>query len=547
MAKLYGKIKASELMTFDKSFARSNGQPLDSTEVFYSLTEAQEYASTDVAYIGQKIVVIETANEETTVTHYSIEADNSLKELGVTLVGDGLTVEVIDGKISLVGMDSVSDTTKKYQPVLTNGKLTWQELSDTTVEGLDASLKALESEVDTNTANIDLINNKIGEVVEGKTVIEMINEAQEAATYDDTEIIGLINDNTDAIATLCSDATVEGSVDKKITDSINDFATKVTDNGTIDTFKELVDYVGTHGGEAAEMASAIETLETKMGEKSVQVQIDEAINAKNLDQYATDEDVLEVIERVELLEDESHKHDNKTLLDTYTQTEDDLSDAVAKKHEHSNGTVLDTITADKIASWDEAEKNIIASIDDTQFNVDADRKLTLLDIDMGKITGLADTLEDKADKGTTLAEYGITDAYTKTETEGRIQEVLDGLSDTSETAASVAQALETYKTSNDQRVDTIEGKLSNIADGAQVNVLEAIKINGVSQAISDKTVDIPIATDELLGVVIGSDAENKVAIANDGTMEVNSINVNKLIQSENEFLILNGGSAKLND
>ena len=99
MAKLYGEIKASELMTFDKSFARSNGQPLDSTEVFYSLTEAQDYASTDVAYIGQKIVVIETANEETTVTHYSIETDNSLKELGVTL---GVRAELTKDEIELL-------------------------------------------------------------------------------------------------------------------------------------------------------------------------------------------------------------------------------------------------------------------------------------------------------------------------------------------------------------------------------------------------------------------------------------------------------------
>ena len=238
-----------------------------------------------------------------------------------------------------------------------------------------------------------------------------------------------------------------------------------------------------------------------------------------------------------------HEHKNLDLLETYTQTEEDLADAVAKKHEHANATVLGGITAEKVAAWDEAEKNVIASVDEGQFAIDGDRKLTLLDIAMGKVTGLSDALDGKANKGTTLAEYGITDAYTKTETETRLQEVLDGLSDTSETAASVAQALETYKTSNDQRVDTIEGKLSGIAEGAQVNILEAIKINGVAQAITDKAVNIPIATDTLLGVVMGSDAENKIAIAEDGTMEINSLNVNKLVQTDGEALVLNGGSA----
>lgn len=47
-----------------------------------------------------------------------------------------------------------------------------------------------------------------------------------------------------------------------------------------------------------------------------------------------------------------HKHANKELLDSYTQTEADLANAVAKVHEHGNKTVLDGITSDKVASWD---------------------------------------------------------------------------------------------------------------------------------------------------------------------------------------------------
>lgn len=40
-----------------------------------------------------------------------------------------------------------------------------------------------------------------------------------------------------------------------------------------------------------------------------------------------------------------HTHSNKALLDTYTQTELNLSDAVAKKHAHANAAVLDATTA----------------------------------------------------------------------------------------------------------------------------------------------------------------------------------------------------------
>lgn len=50
----------------------------------------------------------------------------------------------------------------------------------------------------------------------------------------------------------------------------------------------------------------------------------------------------------------AHEHANKDLLDTYTQTEADLADAVAKKHEHANADVLAGITAENITDWNDA-------------------------------------------------------------------------------------------------------------------------------------------------------------------------------------------------
>lgn len=75
---------------------------------------------------------------------------------------------------------------------------------------------------------------------------------------------GNITTNTEAIAKLNGNDTVEGSVDKKIKDVINDFATKATDNGTIDTFKELVDYVAGVDGSAT-LAQAIAQINTNKG------------------------------------------------------------------------------------------------------------------------------------------------------------------------------------------------------------------------------------------------------------------------------------------
>lgn len=67
--------------------------------------------------------------------------------------------------------------------------------------------------------------------------------------------------------------------------------------------------------------------------------------------------------RVKSVESTSHTHANKALLDTYTQTETNLADAVAKKHEHSNKTVLDAITQEKITSWDgKADDTALAAV-----------------------------------------------------------------------------------------------------------------------------------------------------------------------------------------
>lgn len=88
-------------------------------------------------------------------------------------------------------------------------------------------------------------------------------------------------------------------------------------------------------------------------------------------------------------------------------------------------------------------------------------------------------------------------------------------------------------------------KLQEIENNAEVNVLEIVKMNGVALEIdsTDKSVNIPVSSTDSVGVVKSSTAENKVAVGENAEMEVNSLNVNKLVQSSGDTLILNGGSA----
>lgn len=190
-------------------------------------------------------------------------------------------------------------------------------------------------------AAVNTLAGKVGTVTEGKTVVKMIEEAQAAATYDDTTVkadikknvdaIAAINDaktgilqqaktyadgkdtaiaeakkagtdaaaavktledgqvkkNADAISVLNGTSAVDGSVDKKVADAINEFSTKISDNGTVDTFKELIDYAATHkneystlSGEVQKNTTAIVTLNGD-GAGSVDKKVADAIAAIN--------------------------------------------------------------------------------------------------------------------------------------------------------------------------------------------------------------------------------------------------------------------------
>ena len=92
--------------------------------------------------------------------------------------------------------------------------------------------------------------------------------------------------------------------------------------------------------------------------------------------------------------------------------------------------------------------------------------------------------------------------------------------------------------------DSIDGLLS-VEDKRRIDSsIEGLCINGNKISPSeDNTVSIPFATNSSYGVVIGDFSENRVSVNDDGTMEVNSLNVNKLVQTDGDTLILNSGTS----
>lgn len=82
-----------------------------------------------------------------------------------------------------------------------------------------------------------------------------------------------------AVSQIANDSGFKNETEVKalITAEIDTFTKNVTENDTVDTFKELVDYVATHAPEAADMAADIESLNTLVGGTSVSEQITAAL------------------------------------------------------------------------------------------------------------------------------------------------------------------------------------------------------------------------------------------------------------------------------
>ena len=72
------RIDSYTKIAFASTYTRANGQPLDDTSVWPSLSAAQDYAKTDKAYVGQIITV--SAADKSNVYVVSNE-DGKLVEL----------------------------------------------------------------------------------------------------------------------------------------------------------------------------------------------------------------------------------------------------------------------------------------------------------------------------------------------------------------------------------------------------------------------------------------------------------------------------------
>lgn len=150
MAKIYTDFQAANLMSFAKSFARLNGQPLDKSEIWYSLEEAQAYALTDAAYVGQILAVIDTENSK--VDYFGIQnVSGELKSIGSTdIPGDiETTIDEINNLLTAEGglVDQVTNIKDTIGIPASN---------DTSASGIYKEIEEVENQLDTKANAADV-------------------------------------------------------------------------------------------------------------------------------------------------------------------------------------------------------------------------------------------------------------------------------------------------------------------------------------------------------------------------------------------------------
>lgn len=242
------------------------------------------------------------------------------------------------------------------------------------------------------------ISNLIGDVAEDKTVVEMIADAQSAATYDDEEVRGLIGDNAKAIADeiearegAISDLQeeLEGQIATKVEQDaydvkiaaleakdgellglINGNAADIAELGgeidtlvgedtgksvrtianeelaaqlipanaaeALNTLQEIAAWIQEHPDDASAMNVAIEALEAKVdtGDQTVSAYVTAAINALSIGDYATVAALGEAVERIADLEEASATHALKTEVEAVSDALDEYKNAHANDYDN---------------------------------------------------------------------------------------------------------------------------------------------------------------------------------------------------------------------
>ena len=413
-------------MGFPLSIKRGNPAPVDTTAVWYNKTELETYAKSGAtAYVGQILTLV--ADSKCEAYMISNEAGTLVKLASTTASGDlASDISTLQGKVASL-IEKVGAAKE----------------GETAATGLYALIEAAQKQADKGVANAKIADDKAVAAQADVDALETVVGAD-----DTTGLRKRIKTNEDAIGVL--KGTGEGSVAKAVSDAIDAFATKATDNGTIDTFKELVDWVAKHPevvngltGDINKLKAILKGFGTAEGQSpEVKAYIDGAIKALKIGDYAKATDLTALAGRVSVVE--KLPAVNITAEDIAKwNAKQDAGNFVDQSVYDTKMTALDKADSDNAAAIAAVEKKanaaVVANKDitagtatkvtyDAKGLVTKGENLAVSDIPtlgVSKIDGLQDALDAKQNNLTFEGTYNA--GTNKVATESTVNTAVDNL------------------------------------------------------------------------------------------------------------------------
>lgn len=384
-------IESKNLLVWVKAMSRGQALPLDASEIHDSLAAAQAYAGTATAYAGQTIKALLEDGKYHEYILQPTEAGYTLEEVGA--------IKQSDLKQFVQVVEALPEENRE-QGILyicgTTGSIWTGTEFKTVFHDLTSEIDAVDKRVDGVVEALDEKAPLANPVFSG--VVKVGEEEVALKSYVD----GLFANLEEYCAT------------PGVVDSANAIPTEYKAGQTF-----RVAEAGTYAGKNCEPGDLILVVKDYVAETASND--DFIVLQANIDGAVTS--TADVVTVGELVVFDSVT--GKVIKGAGVQVAS-LNDAIAKAHEHANKDQLDT--------YDKTQAELLAAAKaEAQGLVDA------------HATAVNEALEGKADKATTLEGYGITDAYTITVIDNKLQVITENVN-TKITGAEVDTKIATAKT-----------------------------------------------------------------------------------------------------
>ena len=365
-------IDSKNLLVWVKAMSRGQGLPLDASEIYATLAEAENYASNSaIAYAGQTVKALTEDGKYHSYVLQPSEAGYVLEEVGAIKESDlkqyVMVVDTLPESGQVEGILYINNTDGYVWTGSAWRKVFWDVTSDVTA--VSDRVATLETNIDTKAPISNPVFSGVVKVGEDEVALK---------SYVEGLFANLV------------------SAEPGIVDSSN----PLPENYKAGQHFRAAE-AGTYTGVACELGDLILVVKNYVAETASDD--DFMVLQANIDGAVTSASETSTIGEIVAFDSVT----GKVIKGSGVQIAS-LNDAIAKAHEHANKTILD--------SYDKTQTELLAAA-----KTEAESLVSAHETDVNE------ALAGKADKATTLAGYGITDAYNKTEIDSTIQTINENL------------------------------------------------------------------------------------------------------------------------